>query len=1745
MHRLLERQLKKLNLGAESVPSDPKEWQRLLERISQSYTEADQDRYLLERSLSISSREMRDLNESLRQSSETRIAVERDKLQAVISSVGDGLCTLDQDGALLFINPQGERLLGWQEAELVGQTVLDLVAVQDFGELSRTGEEPSTGALGSALLRDMLSSGQPYRDEDGRFRRKDGTTFPVSYVVNPMAKGDEFLGAVLVFRDITEPKRLRERLAESERKFRQLVDRSPVGIFRTTAEGQIIEVNPVFLSILGYDSLESVAQTGAADLYEDPADRERLLDLLQQGTVSGFETRLRHADGRVIPISISTRTVEEGEEQFLEGIIEDITERVQAEQASRRLTRAVEATHDVIVITDLDGVIQFANPAFERTTGYSQAETLGQTLNILKSGRHPDEFYAEMWQAITSDQVWQGEVTNRRKDGTLYEAQLNISPIHDEDGEIEQFVALQRDVTEQKRLQEQLVESERKYRDIVDRSLAAIYRTTPDGQIIEANPALLDMLGFESLEQAQRTGLGSIYADMSDHQRFLDKLQQGPVSDFETRFVRTDGQIINVSFGARLIHDKEGRPQYLEGTIEDITERKRAEEEIENQRVFLRQIIDADPSLIFVKDREGRFVLINEAMARLYDTKVEELVGKTESYFGVSDEKVAEFRREDLEVMNTAQEVFISEQDITVHGKTLWIQTIKRPLADSEGVVSQVLGVCTDITERKLLELERERAYERRARQVHLSTEITHEIAAAPTLDELFHRTVTLIKERLDYYHVQVFRYEPALEAAILVAGYGEVGEQMLSEGYRVGVEIGVVGAVAATGQPVLVGDVAQYPDWKPIPLLPATQGELALPIVLRREQEGEQRDEVLGILDVYSDVAGALTTELQLALEGLCGRLAIAIESIRLRQEMEVRLREMDALYRATTREGWQAVTPEAWSYRFDPLTSTLEGLSPSGTPVGEPVEPASASDFVPSGIPMGEDIVSVPLLLRGETIGSVDIYDDPQAALSPDDVALIQSAAEQATQALERARLFEQTQVTLSQTELLYNAGRRLNAADDLQEIVAAVVEGVPIPAVNRATLFLYEHDPTGEIESASVAANWYSGQGTPPSPLGLRYPWKSLAATMDIMIESEPLFFDDIERDERVSSAMLQVTKQQNIRALAMLPLWVGARQLGTLLLATEEPHHFGEREIQPYLSLTGQMAVAIDNKNLFEQTQQALSEREALYQASAELNTAQSYDGILTTLRQHTILGAGSKDMGLVFFDRPWTDDQLPEWLDVLAHWGQFARRDDASRYPLSAYANVSRLWHPDAPTLIQDIATDSRLDDDARVTFLEQVKVKSMIFIPLVVAGQWLGFINSLYEAPTRFPEVEVRRVMTLSGQAAVAAQNLRQLEESQARAESEQRLRRLVATINASKDVMADMHTIAQQLSALAPVDVLDLATFTSGNPDYVLFTAETEAQPSTPQGVRHLLRGTAPGWVIANQEPLLVSDIRQGKPFAPEQGDFVPGQGGFAEDKELIAQGIASRMLLPLRVTGEITGCISLSSTQSGAFMQDHLLILSPVADQIALALERTNLLAETRAALDEVGAIHRRYLGEEWESVLAAVPDRVWGYWDSPEGMVATEEIWTPEIEQAVTTGELATIVEAASDPTQPPDRSALAVPIRLRGQTIGVLDFYHKGETRAWSEDDKALVTALAAQVALALEGQRLFEQIQRRGSRERLTAEVVDKIRTAGDVPSILETAAQELGRALSVSRALIRLGSPSDRSQVEKSLDDRT
>jgi PAS domain S-box-containing protein len=252
---------------------------------------------------------------------------------------------------------------------------------------------------------------------------------------------------------------------ESEARFRALIENAQDAIVIIDDKGAILFASPSVERVVGYTP-EELSGKPVFDLL-DPAEFDSSLSLLSKAIShpGAFlpkprEVNLRYKDD-------TWRTVEFVGRNFLSdprigGIVlnvRDITERRKAEKARTLLSRAVEQAAETIVITDTTGTIQYANPAFERTSGYTPREALGKNPRILKSGTHTAEFYRSMWETLARGETWTGNFTNRRKDGTSYEEEAVISPVRDGAGKIVNYVAVKRDITSEKQMEEQLLQA--------------------------------------------------------------------------------------------------------------------------------------------------------------------------------------------------------------------------------------------------------------------------------------------------------------------------------------------------------------------------------------------------------------------------------------------------------------------------------------------------------------------------------------------------------------------------------------------------------------------------------------------------------------------------------------------------------------------------------------------------------------------------------------------------------------------------------------------------------------------------------------------------------------------------------------------------------------------------------------------------------------------------------------------------------------------------------------------------------------------------------------------------------------------------------------------------------------------------------------------------------------------------------------------------------------------------------------
>jgi len=248
-------------------------------------------------------------------------------------------------------------------------------------------------------------------------------------------------------------------LATSRQRYRDLFADIPIGLFEMTPDGHFLDVNPACVQLLGYASRKDLMATDPADLWVEVDRRsEWHKQLAQTSRERHFEARCQRPDGSVIWTRETARAVYDEQDQIVayRGSIEDITAVKHAQQELDVLASVIEQSTEAVVLTDLDGRITYANPAFERTSGYSVAEVRGAKPSILQSGRHGEAFYKYMWHTITSGRAWSGLLVNRRQDGSLYQEEATIFPIKDERGNTLHYAAVKRDVTERMHTLERL-----------------------------------------------------------------------------------------------------------------------------------------------------------------------------------------------------------------------------------------------------------------------------------------------------------------------------------------------------------------------------------------------------------------------------------------------------------------------------------------------------------------------------------------------------------------------------------------------------------------------------------------------------------------------------------------------------------------------------------------------------------------------------------------------------------------------------------------------------------------------------------------------------------------------------------------------------------------------------------------------------------------------------------------------------------------------------------------------------------------------------------------------------------------------------------------------------------------------------------------------------------------------------------------------------------------------------------------
>jgi len=263
---------------------------------------------------------------------------------------------------------------------------------------------------------------------------------------------------------LLEESRAIESLRDSEKRYRRLFESAKDGILILDADtGKVVDVNPFLLQLLGYpyDTLhgQHIWELG---VFKDIAASKDAFKVLQDNEYIRYDDLpLESHDGQSIAVEFVSNVYLVDHSKVIQCNIRDITAQKRAKAERKRFMAAIGQVAEAIFMTDDQGNIQFVNPAFERMSGYSREESVGRNPCFLKSGEQSDQFYKDLWDTISDGRTWAGRIVDKSRDGTLYTLNTSISPVRDAAGRIVNYVAVQRDITEDLRLEAQFQQAQK------------------------------------------------------------------------------------------------------------------------------------------------------------------------------------------------------------------------------------------------------------------------------------------------------------------------------------------------------------------------------------------------------------------------------------------------------------------------------------------------------------------------------------------------------------------------------------------------------------------------------------------------------------------------------------------------------------------------------------------------------------------------------------------------------------------------------------------------------------------------------------------------------------------------------------------------------------------------------------------------------------------------------------------------------------------------------------------------------------------------------------------------------------------------------------------------------------------------------------------------------------------------------------------------------------------------------------
>ncbi|MEZ0395559.1 MAG: GAF domain-containing protein [Anaerolineales bacterium] len=1219
-----------------------------------------------------------------------------------------------------------------------------------------------------------------------------------------------------------------------------------------------------------------------------------------------------------------------------------------ARQRDDFLEKVLQTSPSAIAVLDRRGRVVYANVQVERILGLSREKIIQRVFDaaewpITDAEGNPVPPENRLLERVRAGRqpVFDEVRAFQRPDGEQVVLSLNAAPLFDQRGDFDGLVVSMEDITDRRRAEEAARHTRQRLQTLIDSFPfgAHEYELLPDGRLIlvGANRSADRILGIQhgpligrTIEEAfpalATTSLPEAYRAVA----------RGGESFHETQIEYQDERIA----GAFDVFATQTAPNRMVVFFRDVTERKRAEDELRESQQMLRLILDTIPVRVFWKDQNLNYLGANRPFARDAGLQSpDELIGKNDYQMGWAPQAEL-YRADDLEVIRSGQpKINYEEPQTTPSGDLIWLRTSKVPLVDARGRVRGVLGTYEDITDQKRASQDLNRRL-KELTVLHMAATIGVEAA---TIDELIERLTRLIGETLYPDSFGIALLDEKRQGLVPHSSYHHVVPVVNVPSF-IPLGEGIAGIVAATGRPILEADVLQSNYY--IGYDPTTRSELCVPIKI-----GER---VLGIINAESSQVGFFSENDERLLATLASQLAVSIEKIRLleaerqrRQEAET-LRKaaeiiassldlttvldsiLDALrqvvpynsasiflqegevLRLTTVHGFEQ--PEAIvGMTFPASNELIRKINKTRRPLILPDAQRDSRYKKWGGAASVRGWMGVPLLLRDEVIGYITLDHQQPNAYSQEDAALVQTFARQAAIALDNARLYQQALRASERSAVLHQASQEIaSASQDPEQVYEAVHRATSrlMPAEAFVITLLDEsHQDAEAVYLVDKGGRWP----------GLRFPLdRSLSG--QVITTGRSLLIADLQEHKQTPG--IHFGESEEVRSILAVPLQFGGRIIGMLSTQSYQPDAYTEEDKTLLEMLAAHATVAIENARLYAETLQRLKELEAINRISNILRLAESVEEILPRLLDETLELMGSGSGSIELYD-PLTAD-----LTSSVTRGWLAQIPATKMKPGEGIAGLA--FKSGEPIIVREFVADPRLDEEARIHIPPGW---GGICVPIRTAQTVIGVIFVSVRLPRQMNRDEANLLVTLADIAGTALHRATLHQQTRRQLQRLASLRAIDMAISSILDVRVTLGILLDHITAQLNVDAVDVLLL---NPraQTLEFAASSGFRTEAIQRSNLHMNEELPGLVLQQRKIVQIPDLSAAEQFKRRQ--------------LLAGEAFVSYIGAPLVAKGQTKGVIEIFHRTHLEPDSEWLSFLETLAGQAAIAIDNASLFEE-----------------------------------------------------------------------------------------------------------------------------------------------------------------------------------------------------